>query len=115
VLPSVTAAEAFGFVQLEAMVCRKPVVSTSVRSGVPWVNRHGETGLIVQPGDVDALRTAIAQLTRDAALRARLGEAGALRVQQEFTLGAMADRFVQVCHEVARERVPTRVDVQTAL
>jgi rhamnosyl/mannosyltransferase len=101
VLPSVTRAEAFGFVQLEAMACGRPIVSTSVESGVPWVNRHDETGIVVPPGDVVALRAALTRLTADAALGARLGSAGAARVRSEFTLPAMADRFVSFCHEVA--------------
>ena len=104
VLPSITSAEAFGMVQLEAMASGIPVISTSVASGVPWVKRHGETGLVVTPGDVQALRTAIEALIVDAALRARLGAGGAARARSEFTMSAMADRLVALCHAVAADR-----------
>ena len=89
VLPSVTRAEAFGLVQLEAMAAGKPVVSTSVPSGVPWVNQHGRTGLVVRPGDVPALREAINRLLKDPDLRSRMGRAGRDRVAAEFTVGRM--------------------------
>lgn len=101
VLPSVTPAEAFGVVQLEAMASGTPVISTSVRSGVPWVNQDGETGLVVPPGDSCALRAALERLLSDRGLRSRLGAAGVERVRSEFTLNAMADRFVSLCTEVA--------------
>jgi glycosyltransferase involved in cell wall biosynthesis len=102
VLPSITRAEAFGVVQLEAMASGTPVISTNVPSGVPWVNRDGETGLVVPPGDVFALRRAIETLSADAPLRCRFGAAGAARVRTDFTLERMADRFVALCEEIAR-------------
>jgi glycosyltransferase involved in cell wall biosynthesis len=98
VLPSVTPQEAFGFVQLEAMACAKPVISTALPTGVPWVN---ETGIVVTPNDVDALRRAIDRLAHDPALAARLGAAGKARARAEFGMSVMADRLVAVCHDLA--------------
>jgi rhamnosyl/mannosyltransferase len=99
VLPSITRAEAFGYIQLEAMACGTPVISTALPTGVPWVN---ESGLVVPPGDVGALRTAIAQLAADSELAARLGEAGQVRARSVFSMDAMADRLVSVCHELVQ-------------
>jgi rhamnosyl/mannosyltransferase len=98
VLPSVTKAETFGFVQLEAMAAGKPVISTTLPTGVPWVN---ETGIVVPPGDAGALRSAIDRLVKDRCLAARIGAAGETRARTQFTMAAMADRLVATCHEVA--------------
>jgi rhamnosyl/mannosyltransferase len=101
VLPSVTRAEAFGYVQLEAMACGKPVVSTTVPSGVAWVNRHEETGLTVPPGDAAAIREAVSTLTADKALRTRLGAEGRRRVLREFTMEQFGARAAGVFTEAA--------------
>ena len=100
VLPSVTRAEAFGMVQIEAMACGKPVVSTALPSGVPWVNQHARTGIVVPPGDPDALAVAIQTLVADPALRRRMGEAARARVLAEFTADRMADRTLAVYRDV---------------
>jgi glycosyltransferase involved in cell wall biosynthesis len=100
VLPSVTRAEAFGLVQLEAMAAGKPVVSTSVPTGVPWVNQHGRTGLVVRPGDVPSLRDAIVRLLRDPDLRSRMGRDGRARVATEFTIARMVAQTTAVYEQV---------------
>jgi len=66
--------EAFGIVQLEAMVCGKPCVSTSLSTGVPFVNQDGKTGIIVSPKNPDALAKAINTLLDNPALRERYGK-----------------------------------------
>jgi rhamnosyl/mannosyltransferase len=99
VLPSVTRAEAFGYIQLEAMACGTPVISTALPTGVPWVN---ESGVVVPPGDVVALRTAIARLAAHPDDAARLGQAGQRRARSIFSMDAMADGLVSVCHELAQ-------------
>ena len=55
-------------------------MSTNVRSGVPWVNQHGVTGLVVEPGDVAALRRALTSLLEDGLARERMGVAAQHRV-----------------------------------
>jgi glycosyltransferase involved in cell wall biosynthesis len=105
VLPSVTRAEAFGYVQLEAMATGKPVISTDVPSGVSWVNQDGRTGLVVKAGDAAALGAAIARLASDPALRARLGAGGRARVDEQFTLERLRERLRQFYEEMSL--VPT--------
>lgn len=103
-LPSVARSEAFGIVQLEAHVSGTPVVCTDLPTGVPWVNQDGETGLVVPPGDPDALAAAIARLLSDDALRERMGRRARERVLELFTVDKMVDATLAVYDEATAGR-----------
>jgi len=82
--PSVTAAETFGIVQIEAMACGTPIVNTALPTSVPFVARHQREGLTVPPGDTAALRGALQLLLDDPAHAVALGAAGAKRVRSHY-------------------------------
>lgn len=84
VLPSVVKSEAFGIVQLEAMVYGKPVINTLLPSGVPHISLHKETGLTVPPSDFESLSGAILALAKNKELREEYGKNAAERVQLCF-------------------------------
>jgi glycosyltransferase involved in cell wall biosynthesis len=82
-------------VVLEAMAAALPVVATPV-GAISSAVVHGETGLLVAPGDAQALAAAIDRLARDPELRLRLGAAGRRDVEQRFALAACTDRLARV-------------------
>jgi lipopolysaccharide/colanic/teichoic acid biosynthesis glycosyltransferase len=114
VLPSVSRQEAFGMVQIEAMFAGRPVVSTALPTGVPWVNRDGESGLVVPPRDVERLRAALLRLCGDPELRAALGAQARARALEHFTSIRMCTALDELCHSVRGEHlraaVPERYD-----
>jgi glycosyltransferase involved in cell wall biosynthesis len=85
--------EGFGVVCVEAMAHGRPVVAGAV-GGLLDLVVDGETGLLVEPGDVAGLRAALERLLGDAELRRRLGEAGRRRVQEHFSWPAVTDATI---------------------
>jgi rhamnosyl/mannosyltransferase len=86
VLPSIQNSEAFGIVQLEAMISKKPVINTSLPTGVPHVSLDSCTGLTVRPGDSNALAKAIQILSDDDDLRQEMGIRAEKRARELFDL-----------------------------
>jgi glycosyltransferase involved in cell wall biosynthesis len=101
VLPSVESSEAFGIVQLEAMAYGKPVVNTNLPTGVPFVSRHGDTGLTVEPRNPDELAEAINTILDDKKLAARFSQNAKTRVREEFDRPRMIERVRAVYDELA--------------
>jgi glycosyltransferase involved in cell wall biosynthesis len=96
-LSSISKNEGFGLVQLEAMLFKKPVVSTNVEgSGVTWANLDGETGLVVEPASPEALARAVEKICSDQALYDRLAGNGLRRVTEEFTKQRMIDATIEI-------------------
>ena len=87
----VRVSELLGLVALEAMACGTPVVASRV-GGLAEVVQDGETGFLVPPGDVPALRDRLDQLLRDPALARRLGDNARARVLEHFTWARVAER-----------------------
>jgi len=103
VLPSVSALEGFGIVQIEAMALGKPVVSSDLPTGVTYVNRNGETGLTFPVGDADAFAAACVRLLEDETLRERLGKAARKRTREKFSYAAMSERAVSFFRDLCGE------------
>lgn len=99
VLPSTVKSEAFGIVQLEAMVYGKPVINTSLESGVPYVSIDGGSGITVPPCDEKALAAAVNTLAQDEKLREKYGRNAAERVQEQFSEENVIRKLYKVLSE----------------
>jgi L-malate glycosyltransferase len=93
VLPS--RAEGLPNAILEYMASGLPVVATRV-GGVPEIIEDEVSGLLVAPGDPEALARAILRVLSDDSLRARLAEAGRERVRREFDSERVVDAVSQL-------------------
>ncbi|MFE7631309.1 glycosyltransferase family 4 protein [Kocuria sp. NPDC057446] len=101
--PSTT--ETLGLVALESLASATPVVGARA-GGIPFAVDDGRTGLLVPPGDADALTGGLARLLGDAALRARMGAAG--RAEAEGLGWRTATEALVAAYEEAADRHRSR-------
>lgn len=90
--PSISGAEAFGLVAIEAQACGTPVIASNL-PGVRTVVADEESGILIEPKSVDELAIAIRRLIDDSDIRRRLGERARARVAERFTRAVYLDRL----------------------
>jgi glycosyltransferase involved in cell wall biosynthesis len=86
-------ADAAPFAVVEAMACATPVVASSV-GAIGELLDGGRAGLLIAPGDVEALREAVTGLLADPTTRSRLGGAGRERAVHAYDAAAAVRRMV---------------------
>lgn len=96
-MPSLS--EGFGVAVLEAMAMGKPVVAANV-GGLPESVVQDETGLLVPPGDADALAEALIALLRDPARARAMGRAGLARARAQFDRPRAIERMLALYEEM---------------
>jgi glycosyltransferase involved in cell wall biosynthesis len=100
VLPSYS--EGLPLAILEAMTYGLPVVSTPV-GGIPMAVLDGETGFLVQPGDVEAIAQRIILLLNDPELRSRMGANAQRHVKEKFEVSAVIQQLFAVYDSMMSE------------
>jgi glycosyltransferase involved in cell wall biosynthesis len=92
--------EGIGTATLEGAACGLPVLASRIY-GIQDAVVEGQSGLLFQPGNVEALRAGLAKLLGDEALRRRLGEAGRERVAKSFSQASALEALEAFYGEIA--------------
>lgn len=96
VMPSI---ETFGISYIEANACGKPVIGGR-SGGVVDAVIDGETGLLVDPYDIEEIAEAIVRLLKDSELARRMDENGRLRVEKELSWEVVGNRFAEFLQNI---------------
>lgn len=100
VLPSINKTEAYGIVQIEAMACGVPLVSTELGTGTTFINQNGINGIVVPPSNAKELAEAVNRILGDHQLSQILGINGKKRALQEFTSNKMIQTTYQLYQQL---------------
>jgi len=100
VLPSHLRSEAYGMVLVEASMFGKPMISCEIGTGTSFVNKDGETGLVVPPESPQALAQAMNTLLIDEAAAQQFGRASRQRYETLFSGKALGKAYAHLYSDV---------------
>ncbi len=100
VLPSHLRSEAFGLVQLEAAMRRKPLICTELGTGTSYVNEHENTGLVIPPKNSQALHNAMNFLIFHPTIAEQMGRQAERRFEELFSAKKMCAEYARIYDEV---------------
>jgi glycosyltransferase involved in cell wall biosynthesis len=92
--------EGFPNVILEAMAARLPVITTPA-GDASLVVQHGKTGYVVECEDTERMAAFMIRLARSPSMRMNLGEAGRMRVEQEYNYHSLSERLFAIFRRFA--------------
>lgn len=105
VLPSIihkNQTEGLGVVLLEAMASGVPVIGSNI-GGIPDIIKDGVNGLLVPPGDPDALAAAIINILDNSDLSERFRDAGLKTINEKFSWDKISDQFIEIYQKLFKK------------
>ncbi|MBB4868200.1 rhamnosyl/mannosyltransferase [Pseudomonas nitritireducens] len=103
IFPSHLRSEAFGIGLLEGAMMGKPLICIEIGTGTSFINRHGETGIVVPPANATALREAMKTLWGSPQLAQQYGQAARARFLSTFTASTMGQAYTDLYRRVAAQ------------
>jgi glycosyltransferase involved in cell wall biosynthesis len=91
------------------MVAGNAIIA-SATAGIPEAVANGSEGILVPPGDLNALTDALRALLTDPTHRKQLGAAAARRAEREFTVEVMTDQYLAMYDRLIEGRRTNRVN-----
>ncbi len=104
VFPSNKRSEAFGLSLVEAAMMGKPMISCEIGTGTSFVNRNGETGLVVPPDDPVKFAEAMKIIDQDSDLQKKMGTTAKEHFERELQAKYMGARYLTLYNEVIRKK-----------
>lgn len=97
--------EPFGLVVMEAMASGLPVIASKI-GGMKYTVKHGKTGYLYSPGNIEELKSRLKQLIEDAELRREMGQAGRKRIEVHFDWNTVISNYsVPILKQECREEL----------